>query len=101
MSSSLIDLKTGRVLETIPFGGDLSRTDIIRSKQSQSAFEHETALIVAAKLDESDRIRSELIDWLIGDISPCDAGLINGRRIVDEIDRICPKEQADHDRDLD
>ncbi len=41
---------------------------------------------------ERDRIRTELIDWLIGDLSPADAGLINGRRIVDEIDRICPKE---------
>lgn len=39
-----------------------------------------------------ERIRGELIDWLIGDLSPSDAGLINGRRIVDEIDRICPKE---------
>lgn len=42
--------------------------------------------------DERDRIRTELIDWLIGDIDPKDAGIVNSRRIVDEIDRICPKE---------
>lgn len=42
--------------------------------------------------DERARIRTELIDWLIGDIDPKDAGIINSRRIVDEIDRICPKE---------
>lgn len=42
---------------------------------------------------ERERIRAELIDWLIGPhLDPKDAGLINGRRIVDEIDRICPKE---------
>lgn len=44
------------------------------------------------RFDETQRIRLELIDWLIGRINPKDAGLINGRRIVDEIDRICPKE---------
>lgn len=42
--------------------------------------------------DDRNHIRLELINWLIGDIDPKDAGLINGRRIVDEIDRICPKE---------
>lgn len=42
--------------------------------------------------NDRDRIRTELTAWLIGDIDPRDAGLINGRRIVDEIDRICQKE---------
>lgn len=54
--------------------------------------EDETELIADAKADERERIRTELIDWLVGTILPCDAGLVNGRRIVDEIDRICPKE---------
>lgn len=44
------------------------------------------------KQEERDRVRTELIDWLVGRIDPKDAGLINGRRIVTEIDRICPKE---------
>lgn len=57
-----------------------------------SAFETEYELEHSAKADERNRIRTELIDWLVGTILPCDAGLINGRRIVDEIDRICPKE---------
>lgn len=47
---------------------------------------------IIATLTERARIRTELINWLIGDISPSDAGLINGRRITTEIDRICPKE---------
>lgn len=51
--------------------------------------EEETELITDAKADERERIRAELIDWLIGRLDPHDAGLINGRRIVDEIDRIC------------
>lgn len=38
---------------------------------------------------ERERIRAELIDWLIGDLSR-GGWTINGRRIVDEIDRICP-----------
>lgn len=41
---------------------------------------------------ERQRTRRKLADWLIGNLDPHDAGLINGRRIVDEIDRICPKE---------
>lgn len=41
---------------------------------------------------ERERIRAELIDWLVGYLDPRDAGLVNGRRIMDEIDRICPKE---------
>lgn len=45
--------------------------------------------------DERKRIREELEEWLIGDIDPLDAGLMNGRRIVAEIERICPKEPSD------
>lgn len=41
---------------------------------------------------ERARIREELEEWLIGRIDPRDAGLYNSRRIVDEIDRICPRE---------
>lgn len=39
------------------------------------------------------RIRRDLLDWLIGRIDPRDAGLVNGRRITAEIDRIAPEEQ--------
>lgn len=42
--------------------------------------------------DERARIRAELLAWLIGDIGEKDAGLVAGRRIVDEINRICPEE---------
>lgn len=44
------------------------------------------------KADTILRIRVALIDWLIGRLDLKDAGLINGRRIIDEIDRICTKE---------
>lgn len=40
----------------------------------------------------SARIRRELLAWLIGQLDPADAGLINGCRITDEIARICPEE---------
>jgi hypothetical protein len=43
-----------------------------------------------AKSAERRRIRQELTSWLVGDGDPRDAGLVGGRRIVDEIDRICP-----------
>lgn len=41
---------------------------------------------------ERARIRRELEEWLIGNSDPRDAGLINSRRIVEEIKRICPEE---------
>lgn len=47
-------------------------------------------IAAAVRADERARIRRELRAWLIGDLLPEDAGLVNGRRIVDEIDRICP-----------
>lgn len=49
-------------------------------------------LAEAAGREERARIRRELRKWLIDWLAPEDAGLINGRRIVDEINRICPKE---------
>jgi hypothetical protein len=42
-----------------------------------------------AEVRQLDRIRAELIDWL-APIRPNEA--LRGRRITDEIDRICPKE---------
>lgn len=44
-----------------------------------------------ARAEERARIRGELVNWLIGRVDPRDAGLVNGRRIVNEIDRICPR----------
>lgn len=40
---------------------------------------------------ERRRIRRELLAWLVGDLGPQDAGIVAGRRVVDEIDRICPE----------
>lgn len=57
--------------------------------------DRETGLIADAKADERDRIRAELIDWLAPKDPDPDLGpvlYIHGRRIADEIDRICPKE---------
>lgn len=39
---------------------------------------------------ERARIRAELLAWLAGD-RPEDAGIVCGRRVVPEIDRICPE----------
>lgn len=69
----------------------LNREDIL--ERFGETWERESSLIRESKRVERARIRTELIDWLIGGrIDPKDAGLINGRRIVTEIDRICPKE---------
>ena len=51
-----------------------------------------TAWEYGIKVAERAGIRQELWAWLVGDIDPKDAGLVNGRRIVDEINRICPEE---------
>jgi len=54
--------------------------------------EHVMRIVNKALAAERASIRRELYDWLVGDIDPRDAGLYNSRRIVDEINRICPKE---------
>jgi hypothetical protein len=51
--------------------------------------------IEKAAATERARIRRELLEWLVGDLRPEDAGIVAGRRIVTEIDRICP-EEAQH-----
>jgi hypothetical protein len=45
-----------------------------------------------AAREKRARIRRELLDWMVGDLDPADVGLFNGRRVVAEIDRICPEE---------
>lgn len=44
--------------------------------------------------DERAHIRFQLVDWLIGRVDPRDAGLVNGRHIIDEINRICSKAEG-------
>lgn len=55
------------------------------------ALPHASAETIRAEgaTEERERIRLELEAWLIKPLGPEDAGLIGGRRIVDEIERIC------------
>lgn len=41
---------------------------------------------------ERAHIRQELIGWMVGNLDLADVGLFNRRRVVAEIDRICPEE---------
>lgn len=61
------------------------------SSSPASDFREAIAIDALSRRLERNRIRTELIDWLVGDQS-INPPMINGRRIIDEIDRICPKE---------
>lgn len=66
--------------------------EVERLKALEGAIEKQQAIFQEMLLAERARIRRAMEEWLIGDIDPHDAGIFNGRRIVSEIDRICPEE---------
>lgn len=104
MSSSVV-LTEDQLRASLIKGYEESRVSVVPDSLSfclecDRYFDVQSGCEADIRFDERNRIRTELIDWLIGPrIDPRngllpigDNSIINGRRIVDEIDRICPKE---------
>lgn len=79
-------------LETSPFTDHRLELAFFDGCAAGMAIQQASAKKEVAKVaaDVRAQIKQELRAWLIGRVDPRDAGLVNGRRIVDEIERICP-----------
>lgn len=62
------------------------------SSNEQQHYVSHVPFVEGAKRERA-RIREQLEEWLFGR-DPEDAGFMSGRKIVDEINRICPKEPS-------
>lgn len=84
LRAALLRGETGPLVAIVP-------KNLLFCEKCEQYFDATGGCLGDVLFDERNHIRLELIDWLVGDpaIKP---SAINGRSIVDEIDRICPNE---------